>query len=39
MENQVYKPRKHPGIMKTKTVSVPGHFISAALRATEGILL
>ncbi|KAF7281056.1 ribosome assembly protein METTL17, mitochondrial [Rhynchophorus ferrugineus] len=35
IENEVYKPRKHPGIMRTKTVNLPDNFIKAALRATE----
>lgn len=37
LQNLVYKPRKHPGVMKHKNVPLPTQIIKAMEASTEGI--
>ncbi|CAG9761629.1 unnamed protein product [Ceutorhynchus assimilis] len=35
ISNQIYKPRLHPGVFKTKTFTVPDTFVKAAIKTLE----
>lgn len=39
LENDLLKPRHHPGIIKPKVLSVPDSIVSAIKNTIKGILL
>lgn len=38
IKQEVFKPRKHPGVMTPKLVQVPDKFVRAVHAALEGIM-
>lgn len=36
INNQIYKPRQHPGIIKPRLVKVPEQFLKSVKKIVEG---